>query len=416
MNIERKRQIDYYLGIPLLFLVSLWGYLKRLFMPARLPDPRKILFVELSEMGSAILAEPAIKKIQQCYDASLYFCIFERNVDCLQLLNLVAADSVYVIRDDNPLHFLMDSFRFRGWCRKREIDTLVDLELFSRYSALLTAWSGAGNRLGFHACHNEGLYRGNVHTHRHWYNPHLHIAQNYLALVQQLSCVGQPIPYAKTKIESHALKISRLELNPADQLRIQRQLDDQIGGQDWHQSNLIIMNLSVGGEIAQRCWPRTHFINLIQRVLAFDARAMVLISGAKAAYPEAETVRMSIASDRCVNIAGIFAIPELPYLYALAKLMVSSDCGPAHFAAVTDMPVIVLFGPETPALYRPLGKAIVLSANLACSPCVSAANHRKSACMDNQCMKMITPEQVFSEVQVLYDTHEVISVNWKRKA
>jgi ADP-heptose:LPS heptosyltransferase len=75
--------------------------------------------------------------------------------------------------------------------------------------------------------------------------------------------------------------------------------------------------------------------------------------------------------------------------------MLTNDSGPPHFAAVTDLPTFVLFGPETPHLYRSLGRSTPLYAGLACSPCVSAANHRKTSCIDNRCLQAITPEQVF---------------------
>jgi len=73
----------------------------------------------------------------------------------------------------------------------------------------------------------------------------------------------------------------------------------------------------------------------------------------------------------------------------------TNDSGPGHFAAVTDMPTYVFFGPETPALYGSLGKTTPIYAGLACSPCVSAANHRKTVCKDNVCLQVITPDQVY---------------------
>jgi ADP-heptose:LPS heptosyltransferase len=79
--------------------------------------------------------------------------------------------------------------------------------------------------------------------------------------------------------------------------------------------------------------------------------------------------------------------------------MLSNDSGPPHFASATDMPTFVFFGPETPKLYCPLGKTTPIYAGLACSPCVSAANHRKTACDDNVCLQVITPEQVFNILQ-----------------
>jgi ADP-heptose:LPS heptosyltransferase len=78
--------------------------------------------------------------------------------------------------------------------------------------------------------------------------------------------------------------------------------------------------------------------------------------------------------------------------------MVSNDSGPAHFSAAAGLPTIVLFGPETPKLYQPLGTSRAIYAGLACSPCVTAHNHRKTACTDNVCMRAITVDEVYAAV------------------
>ena len=78
--------------------------------------------------------------------------------------------------------------------------------------------------------------------------------------------------------------------------------------------------------------------------------------------------------------------------------MVTNDSGPAHIAAAANLQTIVLFGPETPKLYGPLGTARVLYAGLACSPCATAYNHRKTACTDNVCMQAISVDTVYSEL------------------
>ena len=77
---------------------------------------------------------------------------------------------------------------------------------------------------------------------------------------------------------------------------------------------------------------------------------------------------------------------------------------PAHFASLTPIKSITLFGPETPVLYGPLGPdAVHLFANLACSPCLSALNHRSSPCQDNQCLKQISVEEVLTHALRLLD-------------
>ena len=45
-----------------------------------------------------------------------------------------------------------------------------------------------------------------------------------------------------------------------------------------------------------------------------------------------------------------------------------------------------------------MGNSIAIYAGLACSPCVSAHNHRKTACTDNVCMQAINVDEVFAAV------------------
>ena len=79
--------------------------------------------------------------------------------------------------------------------------------------------------------------------------------------------------------------------------------------------------------------------------------------------------------------------------------MLTNDSGPGHFSAVTDLRTFVLFGPETPLLYGSLGNSTPIYAGLACSPCVSATNHRKTPCRDNVCLQVITPEAVLRQLR-----------------
>jgi ADP-heptose:LPS heptosyltransferase len=141
-----------------------------------------------------------------------------------------------------------------------------------------------------------------------------------------------------------------------------------------------------------------RYAELIRRILAQNRDVLVVITGAPSERAEAEKMAAQCGSDRCISLAGHTALTDLPVLYSLAALMVSNDSGPAHFAAASGLPTIILFGPETPNLYLPLGTAKAIYAGIACSPCVSASNHRKSACDDNVCMKAISVEQVLTTV------------------
>ena len=90
-------------------------------------------------------------------------------------------------------------------------------------------------------------------------------------------------------------------------------------------------------------------------------------------------------------------------VYGFAEILVTNDSGPAHFASLTPIDVVVLFGPETPLLFgAPSPRSHALWAGIACSPCVNALNNRQSACQDNVCMKMLGVDLVFETVCRVY--------------
>ena len=164
MNVDVMRRIDHWAGVPLCCLLTL---LRRPFPPRdAAATPKRILFIELSEMGSTILADPAMRKARQQFGAELFFVIFRRNAASLAFLRTVPADNVYTIRAELLFALAWDTLGFLRWSRRRQIDTVVDLELFSRFTALLSGLCGAVRRVGFYRFHNEGLYRGELLTHR----------------------------------------------------------------------------------------------------------------------------------------------------------------------------------------------------------------------------------------------------------
>ena len=116
------------------------------------------------------------------------------------------------------------------------------------------------------------------------------------------------------------------------------------------------------------------------------------------AEPVADLVR-SVGSDRCFSLAGKTTLRQLLVLYTLADLLVTNDSGPAHFATLTPIQVIALFGPETPARFGARSdRTRLLWKSLRCSPCVSAENNRFSPCDDNRCMQQISVDEVFEHV------------------
>ena len=62
MNVDVMRKVDYYLGVPLCFFGTIAAWCIGLFTPRpKDSGPKNILLIELSEMGSAILVDPAMR-------------------------------------------------------------------------------------------------------------------------------------------------------------------------------------------------------------------------------------------------------------------------------------------------------------------------------------------------------------------
>jgi ADP-heptose:LPS heptosyltransferase len=401
MRVQTMRKIDYFVGIPLCFLVSIIQRVLNLFQGVQHIYPKKVLFIELSEMGSTILADPAMQKLKKATGAELYFLIFERCKESLWLLPTVPAHHVCTIRETNVFILTVDVVRYTVWARQQGIDTVIDLELFSRFTALLTFLSGARNRVGFYAYHHEGLYRGELLTHKVSYNPHLHIAKNFLALVAALLSLNKEIPYAKVMIRDEEVRLQKVHYPASEQHRMQALVRQYYPLYHPGQHALVLINSNASELLPQRRWMPEKYVALIQKMLQQHPHVLILITGAPREWEEAEVLTKHVAHDRCINFAGALRLLELPLLYSISTCMITNDSGPAHFASITEMPTFVLFGPETPKLYGPLGQTTPIYAGLACSPCVAATNHRQTPCTDNICLKVIDPEWVYDLVKPL---------------
>jgi ADP-heptose:LPS heptosyltransferase len=392
------RQIDYYIGVPLCFLGSIFQRLVRLLIKNDMKPPKNILFIELSEMGSAILVDPAMRKLKKETGAELYFAIFKKNKVSLDLLGTIPNENIYTIREHNLSAFVIDTFKFFFWTRKRKIDAVIDLELFSRFTALLAGFSGAPYKIGFHAYYNEGLYRGNFLSHKVAYNPHIHIAKNFIALINALLSSKEEIPYSKTLIGDEEISLAKVNIVSEQKKTIQDIVINCTSEFNPEKNKIILINPNASELLIQRRWPQPNYERLIKMILDKCSCAVVLITGDPREREEAQRLKENVQNDRCVNFAGKVTFAQLPLLYSISEFMVTNDSGPAHFAAITDMPTFVIFGPETPVLYGSLGKTTPIYAGLACSPCVSASNHRKTACMDNICLQVIKPDHVFTAI------------------
>ena len=403
MNVDTMRNVDHYAGVPLSFLATVLKKSIDFILAPREIKPKNVLLIELSEMGSAIIVDPAMRKLKANIEGELFFVIFSKNKVSLQLLGTVKEENIYTIDESSLFSIASTTLGFLSWCRKNEIDSVIDLELFSRFTALLTGASGAVNRVGFHAFHNEGLYRGDLLTHKVAYNAHQHIAKTFVSLVDALLSEKKELPYSKRVVDDSEIVIAKADVSEEKREEVREIIAGMYEGFDKEKNPIILVNSNASDLLPQRRWDKENYGEVIKKILAYNPNVVVLLTGAPNEKDGAEELTNYVDDKRCINFAGGVKFLQLPALYYVSAFMLTNDSGPAHFASITDMHTFVIFGPETPALYGSLGPTTPIYAGMACSPCVSASNHRKTPCSDNQCIQVITPDWVFNTLKFKMD-------------
>ena len=140
MNLQFMHVVDYWVGIPLCAVLSIVERVRARVMPAVSAPPRRMLLIELSEMGSAVLAYPAIREAVDRLGAdNVWFMIFERNREGVEVLGNLPRDHIITVSDRSFPSFLTTLSAALRRCRRERLDAAVNLEIFSRGTALLTA-------------------------------------------------------------------------------------------------------------------------------------------------------------------------------------------------------------------------------------------------------------------------------------
>jgi ADP-heptose:LPS heptosyltransferase len=366
------------------------------------PKPVKILFVKFAEQGSTVLAYHAISRaVGMVGRENIYFLVFEENRFILDVMNIVPKENVITVRHKNIFDASLNALRALRQIRQLQIDAAIDLEFFSRSSAALTFLSGAKSRVGFHTFFGEGPYRGDLMTHRLLYNPYIHTSQNFQLMVEALEKTSDRLPTFEGSVPA-ANSVSPPFVAPAADREEVGAIVRRESGQEGA-LRLILLNPNASDLLPLRKWPTDRYVELARRLLERFPEVSITLTGAPDEAEAIGRVREDIGSPRCFSLAGKTTLPQLLVLYTLSELLITNDSGPAHFASMTPITVITLFGPETPLLFRALTpRAIPIWMQLPCSPCVNAYNNRQSPCRDNVCMKSITIDHVFNVASKAY--------------
>jgi ADP-heptose:LPS heptosyltransferase len=380
MNLKLVRIIDYYLGIPLIQFLRLFKLKKNKIGNSF--NPKKILIIKFFGLGNIILASPVLYFLKKKFpEAEIHYLTLSNNEGVLENYKEYVSKPIYLELKGAGIPF--QSFSLFKNLRKEKYDLVMDLDQFSRYSAIVSSLLGAKISIGYKT---KGAKRHYIYDAIMEYKADRHVTDEF---VNMLGLVGIKI---KEKI-----KLLPLKTGPYEKKKIEKWLDEN----NLKNKKIMGMHAGVGENAPQKKWP--YFKELIENVLSKTNYSIVLTAG-PSEYADGENLISQVDSKlnpmARVKISKGIKLNELPALMDHFKLFVSNDTGPLHMAAAQGINVIGLYGPATPEIYGPYtDKKRIFYKKLKCSPCLTNFNNKETKCGTVICMKEITVDEVFSIVR-----------------
>ena len=141
---------------------------------------------------------------------------------------------------------------------------------------------------------------------------------------------------------------------------------------------------------AAKCWLPEHFASVGDRFVE-ELGATVLISASPKERRIVEAIHHRMKHPPVDLSQHGLTLGALKEIVRRCDLMVTNDTGPRHIAAAMDVPVVTVFGPTFPEwteIYYAKERQIAVS--VFCGPC-----QKKTCPLDHRCMTRVTPAMVF---------------------
>jgi heptosyltransferase-1 len=324
--------------------------------------PRKILIIKPSSLGDIVHSLPFLNTIRKRFPGAEIHWVVARGfeglldghpmIDRLWIINKDAWKKIGNIRGTlSELSSLFREFKMA------EFDLAIDLQGLLR-SGVITAATGAPVRIGFkEAREGSRLF----YTHKVEGGMGIHAVDRYLKIADFLGCdvseIGFPIPVFNIQHSTFNIHSPYAVLVP-------------------------------GARWKTKTWPAENFGKL-SALLPLET--VIVGSGSDEVIADEIVV---LSGGKAISLAGKTDLKELIEIMRKARFVVSNDSGPMHIAAALGVPVFATFGPTDPLRTGPYGKGhTIIKADVSCSPCF------RKKCDDMNCMKRLSVEKVYKEIQ-----------------
>jgi heptosyltransferase-2 len=365
--------------------------------PGAIPRDKsvKILVMRYRFIGDTVLTVPFLRNLRKAFPkARIDLMVAPYSSDVLignpYVDEFIVYDPPTIHADSRGEHRTLGSkWRFIAALRRKRYDKVYVLKR-SFSSAAIAFLSGAPERIGFDT---EG--RGVLLTRRIPYRHDQHEVRNFLDVLR-----ADDVPVTDDHLEAWLTKDE------------ERFADDFLGERARPEGKGIVAIHPFTAN-QTRAWHEDRFIALANSLQEQEGVGIVLLGG-KRDLELARRIEEGIVPAPVMAV-GNTTLRQSMALLSKCRLLVCNDSGVMHLGAALGVPLIALFGPQSPVKFGPWGKhSVVIYKEFPCSPCKQKffRECEPSPRGKPYCMEEITLEEVLEKALRMLRTPPTVS--WPR--
>lgn len=318
----------------------------------------KILVRLPNWLGDMVMAVGFMQQLQQVFPDAEISVIAKRGIH--ELLPFFPQTQHQFVFDKGVYKGAAGAWRFGRELKKTERFDLFFCLPDSASSGLMAWASGAKKRIGY-----RGEGRIFLFTHAYKKPEGMHRADVYKKLLES---------YTGASLPAHPVRLNHAH----------------------HKKDYVVVNIN--SEASSRRLTEEKAVELLTLLQRSVSQKIVLIGAPKEA-PFIHGVLKKLPLHRFENRAGKTNLTQLVNVLASAKVVLTTDSGPAHLSNALGTHTIVLFGAgneQETAPYNEAMRTIIRLNALSCEPC------EKNICMrygTPQCLERLDASVIINEVQ-----------------
>jgi heptosyltransferase II len=358
--------------------------------------PQKILVVQPSWVGDAVMATPTLRALRELYPDAEISYLLRRYVKPIYE-GMPWADRLITYRTGKTRAKAgKGTFDLAGRLRGGKFDLAILLPN-SFKSALICKMAGIDRIIGYERDGRGFLLDDKLLPvkERGKFVPSP-IVKYYLGLAHYLGSTHRNL-----KLE---LFVTESERREAQDVLVRCGLDADLE-RPASRGNPPLIIFNPGAQYgAAKCWLPEYFAQLADTFIE-QLGATVMISAAPKERPIVDAILRQMKHAAIDLSRAGMTLGALKEIVRRCDLMVTNDTGPRHIAAAMDVPVVTVFGPTHPEwteIYY--AKERQVAVKVFCGPC-----QKKICPLDHRCMTRVTPGMVFAASMQLLPVTTVVS-------